>query len=173
MKKKLTVLIILFSVTFGYSQDKDFFELLSDRVVNLDIKRTKEISEVISQNLNNTNLDLRINRLALATGHYKLGENIRIVARFSINEAGRLINISVSNPIPEIVQVVTNELKNVSIPIELLNTYEKYFADSKFNLPILLQITKEADLLKFKEKEKRRKKREEEKELRKKKRRKN
>jgi hypothetical protein len=134
MKKKLTLLIILISVTYGYSQNEDFFELLSERVANS--SQNKEISELLS-------------------------------TKFEINEIGRLINITVSAPLPKIEQIVENELKSISIPKHLMEQAKSSLSELKFSLPIIFQVSSESEILKSMEKDRRAAEKKKKKELRK------
>jgi hypothetical protein len=168
MKKKLSILIILISVTFGYSQNKDYFDLLSDRVVNLNVEQNKEISELFTNSLTNRNLQLRINRLAISSKYFKIGDEFRISTKFDVNEIGRLVNISVSAPLPRIEQIVENELKSIAIPKDLMERAINNFSELKFSLPIIFYVTSESEILKSMEKDRRAVEKEKKKELRKK-----
>jgi hypothetical protein len=166
MKKKLTLLIILISVTYGYSQNEDFFELLSERVANS--SQNKEISELLSNSLTNSNLQLRINRPAISSKYFKIGDEFRISTKFEINEIGRLINITVSAPLPKIEQIVENELKSISIPKNLMEQAKSSLSELKFSLPIIFQVSSESEILKSMEKARRAAEKKKKKELKKK-----
>lgn len=144
MKNKFALLLLLFSFTFGYSQ-------------------SKEISQLITERLVESNIHLRINRLALASKHYKKGEELRISSTFEFNDSGRLINISVRGSLPAIEQLVLNDLKSIKIPVDILEEMTSDYTELKFGIPILIEVGSEEEILKNMEKEKRRKQREKEK----------
>lgn len=139
-----------------------FFVLIS----TLSFSQENKLSTIFSEHLDNVNLEARLNRITLSSYYYKEGEKIRISVKFELNEEGRLKNILVRAPIPQMEEIITNELKSIEIPADILASInlEKIFA-----FPILFQVKSEAEMRKIIAKEKKQREKEERKKNKKKK----
>ncbi|HAT64862.1 MAG TPA: hypothetical protein DCS66_09700 [Flavobacteriaceae bacterium] len=147
MMKKLFIYFFVLISTLSYSQEHELNKLFSER-------------------LNKGNLEARVNRLVLSTYQYNEGDVIRISVKFELNEEGRLKNILVRAPIPQIEEIITNELKSVEIPEDILASMN---LEKTFAFPILFQVKSEAEMRKIIAKEKKEKEKEERKKNKKKK----
>ena len=148
MMKILTLLLFLISFSSGFSQ-------------------SKEISKIVSDSLDNVDLEIRLTRIATNSKFYKAGDLISISTRFEINSNGELINIGARASLPELEQLIISKLRNIMIPTDILEGVSLNYSELKFALPIRFQVKSESDIIKIIEKDKRRKEKEKRKAARK------
>ncbi len=148
MKKTITLLLLFLSLGIAHAQKSEFSKIIVDR-------------------LDNPQLELKLNRIALASNEFKVGDKIRIATRFQINDNGELVDVDARAPIPELGEIIVSELKQITISQEMLEDMKTLYNELKFALPVFYQVKKEGDIYKKINKQKKEQEREERKRKRK------
>lgn len=127
--------------------------------------QNKEISKIISDTLDNVDLEVRLTRIA--SKHYKEGKIIGISTLFEIDNNGKLINVKARGPMAELEDLIVSKLNGIVISKSLLEKVKQNNSELKFALPVRFQVKSESEIMKMIEKDKRRKEQEKRKRARK------
>ncbi len=139
MKKRFTFLLILMSISSGFSQNK-------------------EISKILADSLDNVNFEIRLSRIA--SEHFSEGKVIILSTQFKIEKDGKLTDVKARGPMAELEDLIVSKLKSVMISQSLLEKIKLDNPDLIYALPVRFQIKSESEIIKMVKKDKRKREKE-------------